>query len=48
MNAQDRVQDWSRPIYFLGENPVSVRCRDHDEHSAYNDRLLVLRTLLRQ
>src|SRR5579872_4175283 len=24
MNLQDRIRDWSQPIYFLGQNPVTL------------------------
>src|SRR5579864_7910008 len=24
MNLQERIQDWSQPIYFLGQNPITL------------------------
>jgi hypothetical protein len=24
MNLQERIRDWSQPIYFLGQNPVTL------------------------
>ena len=24
MNLRERIRDWSQPIYFLGQNPVSL------------------------
>ena len=24
MNLRERIRDWSKPVYFLGQNPVSL------------------------
>jgi hypothetical protein len=26
MKLQERIRDWSQPIYFLGQNPVTLTC----------------------
>ena len=43
MNLRERIRDSSQPIYFLGQNPITLTgAVITTQHGAYHDRLLVL------
>ncbi len=43
MNLRERIRDWAQPIYFLGQNPVTLTgAVITHKHRADHHRFLVL------